>query len=195
MSDKPRVLTRRSFLTWIALGATAAAGGFVYVKRSVIRLVSDKLQHNLSPYRLEPAADAAGPLAGEEMANILSLARVLIPWAAGAEAVEVVTREYVDGRCRFEPGARAAYREASRLLDARAEDQTGGARFSNLDAARQEQIVAGIIPRPIRSRRDWRHVVNILFRYEETRATELVINDVLMNFYDDDRSWGYLQER
>ena len=193
MSEKSRLITRRSFLTLCAAGTAAVLGGFVYVKRSAIQLLADKLRYNTSPYRLDPAA-GTGALADAEMGNILSLAVVLIPWRQGEATVWEMTCEFVDAQCRFNPGARQAYQGTSALLDVAAFVAADGACFSDLDRELQETIVAGIMPPPIRSRRDWRHVYNMAFRYEETRTAELVVNNLLINFYNDDRSWGYLQE-
>ncbi len=192
MNRPSRTLNRRKFLTLVAATTVSALAGFVVVKRNPIRLVIDKLRYNNSPYQLNSQA-ATGVPAETEMANLLNLAGALIPWAQGEATVREMTREYVEGRSRFEPGALAAFVETSRLLDRAADDVKAGARFSALDVLAREKVVADIIPRPIRSRRDWRHVYNVLFRYEETRATELVVSGILTNFYEDDRSWEYLR--
>jgi hypothetical protein len=165
---------------------------FALVKRQPIGAVFDKLRNDMPPYRLDVTGET-GPLSSAEMANILSLAQVLIPWTDGQKVVAKLTRDFVDAECRFAPGARNAYGSASALLDRMAARISGGSgRFSDLRFEQQQDIVSGIMPAPIRSRRDWRHVVNILFHYEETRVAELVTNMILINFYNNDLSWGYL---
>jgi hypothetical protein len=190
MTSPRQPLSRRRFLALCLTGAAAVAGGFAVAKREAIRLVADKLRFNASPYRLD-AATGTGALGEAQMATIVAFAGVLIPWQAGAATVAEMTRELVDGLCRYEPGAREAYVRAAALLD----DEAGGTPFAALDAAARERVVAAVMPAPIRSRRDWRHVWNVFFRYEETRLAELVAGEILTAFYNDDRSWAYLAER
>jgi hypothetical protein len=192
MHKNSKGISRRSFVAGSAIGVTAAGGAFLYAKRDPIRRLQDKLQDNASPYRLDETAQT-GSLSAGEIDNILSLARVLIPWEEGAPVVDEMTREFVDGRCQFQAGARDIYRSTSALLDRAAATYRPSAGFRDLERAQQRAIVAEIIPQPIRSRRDWRHSYNLLFRFEETQATELVVSEILVNFYDSDRSWAYLR--
>lgn len=189
MTTPRQPISRRRFLALCLAGATAVAGGFAVAKREAIRLVVEKLRFNASPYRLD-AASGTGALSDAEMAAIVAFAGVLIPWRGGAGTVAAMTREWVDGLCRHEPGARETFARAAALLD----DEAGGTPFAGLDAAARERVVAAIMPPPIRSRRDWRHVWNVFFRYEETRVAELVAGEILTAFYNDDRSWDYLSE-
>lgn len=192
MSEPTRHITRRSLLAWSVAGLAAAAGALAYAKREAIGLLRDKLRDNLPPYRLDANAPT-GPLPEPEMATVLSLARVLVPWREGEALVARITREYVDGRCRYQPGALSLFRATAAYLDRAASRERRATRFTGLDPEQQRAIVAEMIPAPIRSRRDWRHSWNLLFRYEQTRITELVANEILLNFYDHDESWGYLQ--
>jgi hypothetical protein len=192
MSMTSSKITRRSFFRLLTVGVVAAGATFAFVKRRPIEVLFDKLRYNLPPYHLV-ATGETGPLAPEEMENILRLAQVLIPWTDGKNIVAKLTRDFVDAECRYAPGALDAYGSASALLNRMAVRIGGGSgKYSDLRFEQQQDIVTRIIPAPIRSRRDWRHVSNILFRYEETRVTELVTNKILINFYNNDLSWGFL---
>ena len=190
MTERPRHISRRRFLLGFAAGTAAVAAGFALVKRHALALVADKLRYNTPPYRLDPAT-GSGELAPEAMTTIVAFAATLIPWQGGAAVVAAMTREFVDGQCRFEPGSLALYGDTARLLD---EEVAGPGSFAALPLAERTAVLVRVVPAPIRSRRDWRHVWNVMFRYEETRVAELVAGDLLANFYNDDRSWAYLAE-
>ncbi len=190
MTERSQSLSRRRFLLGLVAGATAVVAGFAVVKRHALLLVADKLRHNTSPYRLDRAT-GSGELAPDAMATIVAFAGTLVPWEAGAEVGAAMTREFVDGRCRYEPGSLALYEDAARLLD---EEVSGPGSFAALPLVARTAVLVRVMPPPIRSRRDWRHVWNVMFRYEETRVAELVAGDLLANFYNDDRSWAFLAE-
>ncbi len=190
MTERSRPISRRRFLLGFAAGGAVVVAGFAVVKRKALQLVADKLRNNTSPYRLQPET-GTGVLPAPVLEAVVAFSQVLIPWQTGADVVAEMTSDFVQGQCRFKPGALELYTSTVALLD---EEAGGAGSFAALSAADRTALVTQLLPAPIRSRRDWRHVWNVVFRYEETRVAELVAGDLLMNFYNDDRSWTYLQE-
>lgn len=189
-------ITRRSFIKITSFGLlgllSVSTASFYLVKRENLELLRDKLRHNQNPYRLDTGNDTE-PLLPDQMKNIVALSVALIPWEQGSSVVQELTRDYVNLRSRYDAGARQVYADTSELLDREAFRLFNVDHFYSLNLEQRHTLISEIMPPVIGSRKNWRHAYNLIFRYEETRSSELVMNDILIHFYTSDEAWRYLQ--
>ena len=163
-----------------------------YIKRKIITLFLDKIKYRKNLYRLNRASEV-GSLEPQHVNNILGLATVIIPWKDGKQMVEDITKEYILSKSKYENGYRELYETTSKILDRKTKNKYGTNVFYEIEYEKKKFIIDEIIPSVSTARKNVQAVNNLFFNYENSKITELVIHDILNNFFRDDQSTVYLR--
>ena len=182
-------MQRRKFLKLSLVGFTSISASVITIKRKVLILLYEKLAYNKNPYRL--VSSETGTLSSVEMENIVKFVSILIPY--DIDIISMFTNQYVTSLCMYKPGALSVYRMTSTLLDKYTKNYGNNIHFYQLSLQNAKTIIKKIIPDIVASRRDYRHIFNLLFRFNETKAIELVANEIMIYFFDTNYSISYMK--